>query len=351
MPSSARSLDTLERIGKFPCRHNSAGQALAERPVEAGIRNLRMDRYSWSGFTGRIELAASAELFARLQLSDGDSLRCSETFGGDSFPGPPIPVGLLLIPTFWGVELKMNGSATQTGGAFSLEQAYTFSASLDTARPGVFAMSATPRTTLTGQIAADFDANAALSFSAGVGMRKVANIRYELGPQLAVTVHPDGQCESVLRATQRLSAELVVKSWTLGAQNVPILGPISLPGCTVVDPIVGVWRSDEDEGDVRTEQVGPDAFRMVALQDLDVDGTGKCIWLTAGSAKEIRGSRGNYTSSFGWVDLDNFCFPVDDDPNGSMRIDSLFRDRLKWCGKTAERSSCDTWTRVKPGSR
>jgi hypothetical protein len=120
---------------------------------------------------------------------------------------------------------------------------------------------------------------------------------------------------------------------------------MALPGCRVVDPILGDWRYTDGGGDLRITGSAQAGFTATALTPNTVNGTA-CVHRPAGAQFAIRGGDGAYTSEYSWWTLPE-CVQVDVDPAATLKIFPFNRDKIDFCGRTPRNWGCDTLTRIR----
>ncbi|HST42303.1 MAG TPA: hypothetical protein VLK58_22480 [Conexibacter sp.] len=330
----------------LPCRLDSDVRRSPGPGLEMGLRRPRLEQLEWSVLRPRLHVRTSGEWFVGWTLNPGDALRCSETLAGFT-QIVPVPIGPLVVPFFFGAKIAAKAAMTQTGARASVDHAVALTLDMDTARGPLnwLEQSAAPQTRVDGQVALDLQASAGFYVEAGVGAPRVANARFEIGPELVLEAPADGTCQAQAKLSAKLIAELVVQTFTLDAGSKTFLGPIALPGCRAVDPILGDWRYADGGGDLRIEQAAGGGFQARALTPNTVDGSA-CLHRPVGTTFAIAGADGAYTAPYSWWRLPD-CVQTDADPAARMFISAWNRDEIEFCGSTPRNSGCDTLTRIR----
>ncbi len=332
----------------LPCRlDTNLGQSSgAAANVQMGLRDPRLEQVEWGVLHPRVHMRLSGEWFVAWRLNDGDALKCSETLDGFT-QIVAVPIGPVVVPFFFGAKIALKTAMTQTGGPVTADHAVRITADADSDRgAGTWLVAdATPTSRIDGQVALDLQAQAGFYLEAGIGLPKVANVKLELGPELVAQARYDGTCEAEAKLSGKLVAELLVRTFTFDMFSRTFLGPMALPGCRVVDPILGDWRYDDGGGELRITAAGPGSFTATALTPNTVNG-GDCVYRPTGSQFAISGADGAYTSPYSWWRLPD-CVQTDADPAATLKISIFNRDKIDFCGRTSRNSGCDTLTRIK----
>lgn len=332
----------------LPCRlDTNLGQSSgAAADIQMGLRDPRLEQVEWSVLRPRVHMRLSGEWFVGWRLNDGDALKCSETIDGFTRI-VAVPIGPVVVPFFFGAKIALKTAMTQTGGPVTADHAVRITADADSDRGGGtwLVADAQPRSRIDGQVALDLQAQAGFYLEAGVGLPKVANVKLELGPELVAQARYDGTCEAEAKLSGKLVAELVVRTFTYDLFSRTFLGPMALPGCEVVDPILGDWRYADGGGDLRITANPGGGFTATALTPNTIDG-GDCVHRPAGSQFAISGGDGAYTSQYSWWRLPD-CVQTDADPAATLKISVFNRDKIDFCGRTSRNWGCDTLTRIK----
>ncbi|WP_320670298.1 hypothetical protein [Patulibacter defluvii] len=354
---NAVARDTAAVMDQLPCRFDTAlnGSPLSIPVLKPFFDGPTIASWDWSAFSGAVQVRGSlGRLGMEWHVPEGLTGSCSESEGfARTFvvlvAGVPLPMFVgMRAEAGLGVSSADGPSTGQIGGRIDYD--FDSSRASDKLR-----LTASPLERPDNSLKLNANATAGVYLEFGIGFPDVANLRVEIGPEVKVVSRTNDYtkpgpelCELTVERSARLVAEMFVKTYTLDAKLEPFFGPYELSACSTTEPIIGEWKSDENEGTVRIEAAGEGQFRMVALEDLDTDGLGKCIWLREGQSRAITGGWGSYTASFEWVDTAKDCQQVDVDPNGTMTISPYGRNSLRWCGKTPRRSSCESWTRIRP---
>lgn len=332
----------------LPCRLDTkVGQASGGvASVQMGLRDPRLEQLEWSVLRPRVHMRLAGEWFVAWRLNDGDALKCSETLDGFT-QIVPVPIGPVVVPFFFGAKIALKTAMTQTGGPVAADHAVAITADADSDRgAGTWLVAdAQPRSRIDGQVALDLQAQAGFYVEAGVGLPKVANVRVELGPELVAQARYDGTCQAEAKMSGKLVAELLVRTFTFDFYSRTFLGPMTLPGCEVVDPILGDWTYADGGGDLRITGNPGGGFTATALTPNTVNGS-DCVFRAVGDSFPISGGDGSYTTRYSWWRLPD-CYLVDADPAATMKISNFNRDRIDFCGNTARHWGCDTLNRIK----
>lgn len=335
----------LRFLKSVPCRVDSDATRSAGPSFDLGLRDPRLEQLEWSVLSPRVHIRTSGEWFARFALNPGDALKCSETLAGFT-QFVPIPVGPIVVPFFFGAKIVARAAMTQTGERASVDHAVALTLDADTARGSAdwLQRTTTPRTVVDGRVALDMQASGGFFVEAGVGAPKIANVRLEMGPELVLEAPASGTCQAQARLSAKLIAELLIRQFTLDVGSQTIIGPMALPWCRSVDPILGDWRYRDGGGELRITQAGG-GFEATALTNVTIDDSA-CVYQPAGTRFQIAGADGSYTTPYVWWRVPD-CTEADRDPAATMKILPFDRDQIDFCGSTARSSGCDTLDRIR----
>ncbi len=268
----------------------------------------------------------------------GRSFSCS---GGAGISVPfSIPAGPVVIPMFYGGSLNGSVSVSNEGAAQGgFRRGVELAAGVDTRRQeGDEFYVAPPK--MVGDEPTPVDVKLSFAASApvfiGAGVDGLAAAKYEIGPKLSVDFYKNA-CQLGLTLEDSVSLEAFGFTDELYGAKRNIFGPVQMPPCLAMDPIVGEW-ADGDNGTWKIEQTGDDAFTATVVKDLML---GDCVALPVGSQRTITRITAGYETTFQEFDSFN-CSVRETDQKARITVGG---DSLSWCGSGERVSGCRSYTR------